>query len=605
MKSIIVSGNIVQIQSKYSIPVDRLSVAIEPVQSGSSDPSPDNVRPISGWDGVNVTRCGKNLGQISDSTMGSHQRGDVQYSDSGVTVTSTGNYCRSGYLFSVKAGQRYRLSYKARGVGLKRIYYGELDGAWGTGYPGFWRYLTIGEEEASYQYDFTATDSGLFFFGMYVSTTNYEGNYIQVSDFQLELGSTATEYEPYLGETYSIAFPAGAGTVYGGTLDVTTGLLTVDKKYHAVTSDDVTGLFQTGTNANRVGIRLPDSRPSPSGLRLDILCNKARPSIDILTQSAFRVGDCCIYSDGSDTYSTALFGVPITATTGPDAKAYLISEGYAFVYSLATPVTYQLDPVAVSMIQGTNNIWADAGEIEVEYRPYARAVFDGISTIDYDVYVYPTDTMYQAPAHQYTMLTVPGRSGSLLIDEKRFDNIDREYGVVIAESGKVNIDLLRNALASRGGYFRLEDTFDTTHFFMATYNKIFTPAIDWRGNSAKITLSFNCKPQRYLKSGETVIDMSSNGNITNPTRFSAKPLLRVYGNGVLGVGSTNITIAGNTYSYVDIDCDMGRAYYGATPLDSKITLNTIDYPELAPGNNGIVLGTGITRVIITPRWWEL
>ena len=50
---------------------------------------------------------------------------------------------------------------------------------------------------------------------------------------------------------------------------------------------------------------------------------------------------------------------------------------------------------------------------------------------------------------------------------------------------------------------------------------------------------------------------------------------------------------------------MGRAYYGANPLDSKITLNTIDFPSLLPGSNGISKGSGITQIIITPRWWEL
>ena len=56
--------------------------------------------------------------------------------------------------------------------------------------------------------------------------SNKEGT---ISNIQLELGSTATDYEPHAGQTYDIAFPTEAGTVYGGTLDVTTGVLTVDR----------------------------------------------------------------------------------------------------------------------------------------------------------------------------------------------------------------------------------------------------------------------------------------------------------------------------------------------------------------------------------------
>ena len=43
----------------------------------------------------------------------------------------------------------------------------------------------------------------------------------------LNIGYTAASYSPYVGNSYSITFPAAAGTVYGGTLDVTTGNLTV------------------------------------------------------------------------------------------------------------------------------------------------------------------------------------------------------------------------------------------------------------------------------------------------------------------------------------------------------------------------------------------
>ena len=44
-----------------NLPVQNLVVQIEPVQEGSGDPSPDNVRAISGWTGAKVTGAGKNL----------------------------------------------------------------------------------------------------------------------------------------------------------------------------------------------------------------------------------------------------------------------------------------------------------------------------------------------------------------------------------------------------------------------------------------------------------------------------------------------------------------------------------------------------------------
>lgn len=232
--------------------------------------------------------------------------------------------------------------------------------------------------------------------------------------------------------------------------------------------------------------------------------------------------------------------------------------------------------------------------------------FDGISSATFGVYVFPTDSMIAAPARQYTEQVVPGRSGVLLMDDGRYNNILHEYQVVTDDNGQANIALLRNMLVSHVGYCRLVDTFDPDHYYMAVYNQNFTPVLEWRKKDmAKAEISFYRKPQRFLLTGENVITLTSSGSITNPTRFKSKPFIRVYGSGVLGIGSTNITIASHGYSYMDIDCETGRAYYGATSLDSKVTLNAIDFPTLNPGSNGISKGSGITRIEITPRWWEL
>lgn len=232
--------------------------------------------------------------------------------------------------------------------------------------------------------------------------------------------------------------------------------------------------------------------------------------------------------------------------------------------------------------------------------------FDGISSATFGVYVFPTDSMVAAPARQYTEQVVPGRSGALLMDDGRYNNILHEYQVVVDDDGQANIALLRNMLASRVGYCRLTDTFDTDHYYMAVYNQDFTPILEWRRRDmAKAVISFYRKPQRFLLSGESAVVLTASGSITNPTRFKSKPFIRVYGSGVLGIGGTNITIASHSYTYMDIDCETGRAYYGVTSLDNKVTLNAIDFPTLNPGANGISKGSGITQIEITPRWWEL
>ena len=55
------SANPLTFQTDISANLKDCKVYFEPVQEGSGDPSPDNVRPISGWDGVTVYKSKRNL----------------------------------------------------------------------------------------------------------------------------------------------------------------------------------------------------------------------------------------------------------------------------------------------------------------------------------------------------------------------------------------------------------------------------------------------------------------------------------------------------------------------------------------------------------------
>jgi len=236
-------------------------------------------------------------------------------------------------------------------------------------------------------------------------------------------------------------------------------------------------------------------------------------------------------------------------------------------------------------------------------------IYGGVNSATFRARVFPTDSMLKAPAHKYSEVVVPGRSGKLLMDLASYDNIRREYDVqIFGDSDLAAFNALRNYLASCTGYLRLTDSFDPDHYYMAAYTEAFNLTADWHSRKrGRGTISFDCKPQRFLISGETAVVKTSSDTITNPTRFASKPLLRVTTTrsaaSVLGVGSVNVTI--RRQGVIFIDCETGRAYNGATPLDTYVSLNAIDFPTLEPGSNGISLGTGISRVEITPRWWEL
>lgn len=97
--------------------------------------------------------------------------------------------------------------------------------------------------------------------------------------------------------------------------------------------------------------------------------------------------------------------------------------------------------------------------------------------------------------------------------------------------------------------------------------------------------------------------------LTNPTEFPSKPLLEVTGVGTFWLGDTLFTITGTAGQTIYIDCETGEAWKNTggiiTPANGLVTLNRLDFPELDPGDTPVMYGTGITKVVVTPRWWRL
>jgi hypothetical protein len=166
-------------------------------------------------------------------------------------------------------------------------------------------------------------------------------------------------YKPYSGESIAVAFPSEAGTVYGGTLDATNGVLTVDKAivnlgsltWYAlqVAGENIFQvqylLFPTGTEGEPSKAWCEVLKTMPYGRNASYLTydNILWPSIN----GSF-LARCSKYTD------VALFKEAM--------------NGVNLVYPMKTPQTFQLTPTEVKSMFGINNIYADCGNISVEYR---------------------------------------------------------------------------------------------------------------------------------------------------------------------------------------------------------------------------------------------
>ena len=177
-----------------------------------------------------------------------------------------------------------------------------------------------------------------------------------VKDMQVEVGSAYTNFEPYNGHTVTIDL---GGTRYGGTLDVTTGVLTVDRGYrllNGVNGDGVT-YVQNGhtTNTTRAFVRITDKAYGTNNMiSSSFFCQAAGDSVGMMFGRTANNG-------------TEFFLNPSVPNTEEGVKAWFAENPTDFVYPLAEPFIVQLSKTEVRTLQGYNNIWSNTGDTNVIY----------------------------------------------------------------------------------------------------------------------------------------------------------------------------------------------------------------------------------------------
>lgn len=241
--------------------------------------------------------------------------------------------------------------------------------------------------------------------------------------------------------------------------------------------------------------------------------------------------------------------------------------------------------------------------------------FDGQNSLNSGIYI-TGEAVFNAPERVVDMITVPGRNGAIAIDQGRFENIEVTYPAGCFADSQADfadkIATFRNILASRYTYKRLVDTYHPDEFRMGLYRSGLEAEAVRYNTASEFDIVFDCKPQRWLTSGETAMTFTTSGSILNPTLFDARPHLVVTGSGELTLGSQTLTIAAGsapTTQVIYIDCETQEAW----EIVSGSALSRNDYiqnagesfPVLSAGSNVVSLGSGISRVVITPRWWRI
>ena len=385
--SLTATGNPLTIESSESNLVECVA-EVEAVQEGSGDPSPDNIRPITGQTEVVIEDCGKNLfdgknvgyGILSNGTLGANP--NMVTSD--YIPVIQGNY----YLTNVVGGANGRACavYDSNKSFVRIIELSGADAVSGT--------ITIESDEAYIRCACSAS---------------YKDS------CQIEKGSTASDFEPYKGKTYRVEIGQKnkvEETLSGYTI-ASTGLITVDSNNtfdmqiakiekgvtYTITTDDIfcVGYF-TEKPAN--GVYSYDNQrhvntnqrtftaPITGYIAFRTTKGYATPQCEQGSQATPYVPynpnlPDAIYGSGLDVLTGELRvthgeianynGEILPSTWISDRDVYASgttpTTGAQVVYELATPYTIQLTPQQIRLLKGTNNISCNTGDLSIKYYP--------------------------------------------------------------------------------------------------------------------------------------------------------------------------------------------------------------------------------------------
>ena len=232
-------------------------------------------------------------------------------------------------------------------------------------------------------------------------------------------------------------------------------------------------------------------------------------------------------------------------------------------------------------------------------------VYNGKSSQDYSILVeHPPG--YEYPEKDLEITHVPGRNGDVVYDTGSYQNVDRPYEIAfpaIKERYEDVANRVSEWLHSARTYARLEDSYEPEYYRLAIYKESNALENILRG-AGRTTILFNCKPQRFLKSGEETHLFTRAGSIFNPTGFESLPIIKL-----TTTAATNFSINGNVIQILQactdlvINSDIQDCYAGTLNKNSIVRLS--EFPTLSPGINSINFVSGISKLEITPNWWTL
>lgn len=368
------------------MPIRKIVATIEPVQEGTGDPSPDNVRPISGWTGVNIFDNNKNLYSTEKTTT---HRGLTYTTDGKGHLDITGTYS-GGTAMSAAVGTSQTANYQSgmtlqNEMLLKPGTYTLKATRTGAGFA-----LTVlvgptlGTAYNETHFLFDALTGGTFtittpeYLSLYTTASELTAqSYTVHYDIQLETGDHATTFEEREYASLPINWESEAGTVYGGTVT-----LNEDGSADVASNRVITVLDGSGDEDwSNGGYGAPVKWWIPTNLRNLIVIPGQSTPIKAIANYLRPLSKNSDWNTNDNYFSHAtgyLYMKCSTIGAYANWRNYLSENPLTILFKLKTPITHHFSDIGqLKTFLGVNNVWCNTGDItELVYPVDTTAAID-------------------------------------------------------------------------------------------------------------------------------------------------------------------------------------------------------------------------------------
>ena len=364
------SGAVVCLEDVSPVgPLRRAAALGATTETGEGDKGSDNPYTFTGVQPASLTVCGRNLLDLSEFTLKS--QGTAIYQDGKIAVTNANGWAGTALIFDtvfppasycIKMNEANRLISDSDEIPLAA--YNDVYNGYGRPYFSNTYVTTL---------KFTATKP--FTVGFICKAGD------SVVYPQIEIGSAATPYEPYTGQT--IPLPTLAPLYGDGTVcdeyDAATGVET--RRWGRVELDGTEAWATSATETAgkyRVSLSIADVLPTTTFSQVSSCRCSHYTTISADNTYHLQVGISANYgtSHGIFIYDDAYDAQDLT-----DWKAYLAAQAAAgtpvtVVYQLAEPVITQHDPARILPPAPVCRVFADAGTVEAGYNRDVNMAFE-------------------------------------------------------------------------------------------------------------------------------------------------------------------------------------------------------------------------------------